>query len=390
MKKTLLIVTTFDYNGTRWGRNFPLASAFVRNGFDVTMLVTERRRSLKPYVVRDCEGVKVICFNAILPARIRKLPIGIFTTSFFVRMIYVLFHKFDYVYSDCGETPCSGWPCFLGKKLYKSKYLSEYGDLLGKGGYYDLKSKLYKIFFGPYFLWAIHFFRTSADYVIVLSNVMKQHVNDEMGIKDEKVILVPGGSIPEKIQYTEPDDLDGRPLYLTYIGVDDYEIRGILPLLNVIRNKYSNRIKVKLYGKKLSYNIIDKYSLNDIIVEYGWIDVIEGQDNIRHTDAFLLMRENLLIGAMGWPNKLGDYLSYGRPVMISPYGDLCEFVDRYPEGFIVVNRNNEKEIDNLFESILHSQINLIEMGKYNRQLAENVISWDARIKVLIAAINRMN
>ena len=387
MKKKLLIVTTFDYEGTRWGRNFPLARAFVRNGFDVTMLVTERRRSLRPYVVRECEGVKVVCFNAILPFRIRKLPVGIFTTSFIVRIIYALFHKFDYVYSDCGETPCSGWPCLLNKKLYKSIYLSEYGDLLGKGGYYDLKSKFYKIFFGSYFLWAVNYFRTSADYVIVLSNVMAQYVKDEMGIEDKRVILLPGGSLPDKIRYVEPDDLSGRPLYLTYIGVDDYEIRGILPVLNVIRNKYLGKIKVRLYGKKLSDNIIDQYSLNDIIIECGWVDVIKGQDDIRRTDIFLLMRENLLIGAMGWPNKLGDYLSYGRPVMISPYGDLCEFVDEYPNGFIVVDRNDEKEIENVLESALNSLKNLINMGKYCRQIAENVISWDARMKKMMAAID---
>lgn len=387
-RKRLLLVTTFDFEGIRWGRNFPLARAFVRNGFDVTMLVTERRKSLKPYIIRECEGVKVVCFNAILPFRIRKLPIGIFTTSFVVRMIYALFHKFDYVYSDCGETPCSGWPCLLNKKLYKSKYLSEYGDLLGKGGYYDLKSKLYQIIFGPYFLWAIQFFRTSADYVIVLSKVMGQYVQNEMGIREEKIILVPGGSLPEKILYTKPDDLNGRPLYLTYIGVDDYEIRGILPVLNVIRKNYSDTIKIRLYGRKLSENIIEQYSLKDIIIECGWVDVIKGQQDIRQTDIFLLMRENLLIGAMGWPNKLGDYLSFGRPVLISPYGDLCEFVAEYPEGFIVVNRNDEKQIETVLKSVLNSHINLTDMGKCNREIAENVISWDARIRQLITAINR--
>ena len=382
MKKNLLIVTTFDYEGTRWGRNFPLARAFVRNGYDVTMLVTERRRSLKPYVIRECEGVKVVCFNAILPSRIRKLPIGIFSASFIVRMIYSLFHKFDYVYSDCGETPCSGWPCLLNKKLYKSIYMSEYGDLLGKGGYYDLKSKFYKIIFGHYFLWAIKYFRKSADYVIVLSKVMGQYVQEEMGVEEKKVLLVPGGSLSDKIQYHEPEDLNGRSLNITYIGVDDYEIKGILPVLNVIRKKYSDKIKVRLYGRKLSEKVIDQYSL-----KCGWVDVINGQEDIRKTDIFLLMRENLLIGAMGWPNKLGDYLSYGRPVMISPYGDLCEFVEEYPEGFIVVNRNDETDIEMALDAVLKSNVNLIEMGEYNRQIAENVISWDARMKKLVAAID---
>ena len=382
-RKKVLIVSTFDFEGPRWGRNFPLARAFERNGYDVTMLVTERRKSLKLYTVKECEGVKVICFNAILPFSIRKLPTGLFTLSFWMRLIYAMFHKFDIVYSDCGETPCSGWPCLVNKWIYSSKYLSEYGDLLGKGGYYDMKSKTFKMLFGAYFLWAITYFRKKADYTIVLSKVMGEYVEKEMGIAKEKIVLVPGGSLPEKIEYKLPEKSTGEPIYLGYIGVDDYEITGILPVLDAIRTKYSDKFKVRLFGRKLSQATIDKYSLKDIIIECGWVDVIKGQDEVRKCDIFMLMRENLLIGAMGWPNKLGDYLSYGRPVMISPYGDLVEFVDKHSDGFIVVDRNNNKDIEEKLAAIVNSNIDLVQKGAYNRIVAEKEISWDARIAKLI-------
>ncbi len=382
-RKKVLIVSTFDFEGPRWGRNFPLARAFERNGYDVTMLVTERRKSLKLYTVKECEGVKVICFNAILPFSIRKLPTGLFTLSFWMRLIYAMFHKFDIVYSDCGETPCAGWPCLVNKWIYGSKYLSEYGDLLGKGGYYDMKSKTFKMLFGAYFLWAITYFRKKADYTIVLSKVMGEYVEKEMGIAKEKIVLVPGGSLPEKIEYKLPEKSAGEPIYLGYIGVDDYEITGILPVLDAIRTKYSDKFKVRLFGRKLSQATIDKYSLKDIIIECGWVDVIKGQDEVRKCDIFMLMRENLLIGAMGWPNKLGDYLSYGRPVMISPYGDLVEFVDKHSDGFIVVDRNNNKDIEEKLAAIVNSNIDLVQKGAYNRIVAEKEISWDARIAKLI-------
>ena len=383
MRKKLLLVTTFDYEGTRWGRNYPLARAFVRNGFDVTMLVTEKRRSIKPYIVRDCEGVKVVCINAILPFRIRKLPVGLFTISFLIRMIYVLFHKFDYVYSDCGETPCAGWPCIINKMIYKSKYLSEYGDLLGKGGFYDLKSKLFKVLFGPYFLWSIKFFRQKADYVIVLSEMMRQYVISDMKIPDEKIALVPGGSLPDKIEYAPPISNINSPIYFGYIGVDDFEIQGALPLLKVLNNKYKGKFKIKLYGSKLSDRLVKENNLADIIVEEGWVDVISGQKRISTVDIFVLMKDKLETAVMGWPNKLGDYLTFGRPVMISPYGDLVEFVHDYPDGFIVVDRTDDADISKKIDAILAQKIDLVNMGKYNRSLAENVISWDVRIANLI-------
>lgn len=382
-KKKLLIVTSFDYEGTRWGRNFPLARAFVRNGFEVTMLVTEKRNSLKPYIVKYTEGVRVVCFNAILPSKIRQLPIGIFTTSFFSRLIYAVSHKFDVVYSDCGEMPCAGWPCLINKWIYKSKYLSEYGDLLGKGGFYDMKPKLYKLLFGFYYLWSIEYFRKKSDYVIVLSNIMGQYVNQVMGVTQERIILVPGGSITDKVEFILHEKDNNTPIYLGFIGSDDYEVRGMLPLLKIINQKYRGKFIVKLYGDKLSDTIIKENSLSESIIECGWIDVISGQDEIRKVDIFILMKENLGTAVMGWPNKLGDYLSYGRPIIITPYGDLCDFVTNNPEGFIVVDRNNEIDLERKLADILEGRIDLIEMSRKNRMIAENVISWDARIKKIV-------
>lgn len=386
--KKVLITTTYDFEGTRWGRNFPLARAFERNGYNVTMLVTERRKSLKLYTVKECEGVKVICFNAILSARTRQLPIALFTLSFWMRLIYAIFHKFDIVYSDCGETPCSGWPCLLNKWIYGSKYLSEYGDLLGRGGFYDMKPKTYKILFGIYYLWAITFFRKKADYTIVLSKVMGEYVVKEMGIPKEKVILVPGGSLPERIEYKQPVKQPGEPIYLGYIGVDDGEIKGILPVLRIINEKFKNKFIIKLFGSKLSDRIIKANSITDVIEEKGWVDVINGQEEVRKVDIFVLMKERLTTAVMGWPNKLGDYLTYGRPVMISPYGDLIEFVKEHPNGFIVVNRNNDKDIEEKLSAILNSDYDLQAMGAVNRELAETLISWDARIEKLLECINK--
>ena len=383
IRKKILIVSTFDFEGPRWGRNFPLARAFERNGYDVTMLVTERRKSLKLYTVKECEGVKVICFNAILPFTIRKQPIGLFTLSFWMRLIYAMFHKFDIVYSDCGETPCAGWPCLVNKWLYGSKYMSEYGDLLGRGGFYDMKSKTFKILFGAYFLWSITYFRKKADYTIVLSKVMGEYVEKEMGIAKEKIILVPGGSLPEKIEYKLPEKRVGEPIYLGYIGVDDFEIRGMLPVFKIINKKFKGKFVAKLFGSKLSDRLVEEYSLKENIIECGWVDVIKGQEEIRTVDIFVLMKGKLETAVMGWPNKLGDSLSYGRPVMISPYGDLVEFVDKHSDGFIVVNRNNSKDIEEKLEAIVNSNIDLVQKGAYNRIVAEKEISWDARIAKLI-------
>ena len=68
---------------------------------------------------------------------------------------------------------------------------------------------------------------------------MGEYVEKEMGIAKEKIILVPGGSLPEKIEYKLPEKRVGEPIYLGYIGVDDFEIRGMLPVFKIINKKFN-------------------------------------------------------------------------------------------------------------------------------------------------------
>lgn len=386
-QKSILFISHTEFKGLRWGRTFPIAKAFSNNGYKSVLITTSKKKSLKLYHTYNLDNVKVYCLNSIIPFRYLKLPLSLFTLNFLFRLFYVIFHKFDYVFSDCGEVPLSGWPCKISQKIHNSIYISEYGDLLGKGGYYDQKSTLFKALLGKYFLWSVEYFRKTADYVVVLSNVMKEYVNKEMKIPYNKIRLMPGGSLSNEIKYQPLNPTSKSIINLGYIGIDNGEIKGILPILNCIKTYYPQDFKVQLFGRKLSDNIIQKYKIQDIIVENGWVDVIQGQDIIKNVDIFLLMRENLLIGAMGWPNKLGDYMSYGRPVIIAPYGDLIEFVKKHQQGFISVDPLNQEDLKEQLRKILAAPQKLVQMGDYNRNVAESEISWDARVAKFISEIN---
>ncbi len=382
--KSILFVSAINYEGNRWGRTFPLAKAFSANGFNTTLLVS-KNLGIRLFSKEYRNNVTIICFNSFFPL-LRKLPfIGIFTISFIFRLIYIFFKKYDYVYSDCGEIPCCGIPCRISQIIHKSIYLSEYSDLLGKNGYYDKKPKLFKITLGWYYLWSIKYFRKVANYVIVLSTPMKKYVAEEMNINQKKIILLPGGSSPEYIKYKQPNGTS-MPIKLGYIGVDNYEIEGILPLLKSIKEFKPNSFEVLLFGQKINPETINKLGINTIIKEYGWVDVVKGQETIKNCDIFILMRKDLLISCMGWPNKLGDYMSFGRPVLIDPYGDLNLFVKEHPHGFIVVDKNDNTNLKNTLSDILNNKYDLVKMGVYNREIAENEISWTKRVKTILSNI----
>jgi len=64
------------------------------------------------------------------------------------------------------------------------------------------------------------------------------------------------------------------------------------------------------------------------------------------------------------------------------YGDLSDFVSNYPNGFIIV-KNEVENINKSIDDIINNHYDLDEMGKNNRFIAENYISWNNKSKELL-------
>ena len=385
--KKILFVHYNIFEKRRWGRTFPLAKGAKQCGLDVTLLTISQTKGIGSKTV-VINGVKVLQHKDIIPTIFINKGFGLFSILF--RIFHVLTNKYDYVYIDCGEGINTGW---IGKiaQWRGSILISEWGDLLGKGGYYDNKPLFFKILYGWYYLWAEHYFRKSADYTAVLSSMMKNHALN-IGIPEEKIRIVPGGAITDIIQPSfKPKSIlgiDNNIITLGYIGIDEGELKDLLPLLTVLKKEpYKNKFKIVTFGSKLSQEILNKYGISDIIINYGWLNFYEDYSAAQCVDIYVLMKTtNIERSSMGWPNKLGDYMALGRPVLLNTYGDITDFVTKYPDGFIKITLN-ENEIAQQLDNIINNKYCLTEMGKSNRKIAEEVISWKARMSNLIQSIN---
>lgn len=387
MKKILFIHYGID-SQDRWGRTYPLAKGAVNYGLDVYLLTSDSHKGIK-WNKRQADGITIISCQDILPHKLIRKGFGLI--SLFLRVIFTLFHRFDYVYVDCGEGINAGWPAKIAQ--WKGAVLmSEWGDLLGKGGFYDSKPKWYKIIYGWYYLWAELYFRKSANYTVVLSSMMKKHAL-KRGIPEEKIIVVPGGAITDIIQYGYQEKkklgLNNDIIILGYIGIDQRgEIDDLKPLISVLNKEpFKRKFKLMTFGEKLSNETINKYHLSDIIINYGWLNFYKDYSMAQCVDIYVLMKTtNAERSSMGWPNKLGDYMALGRPVLLNLYGDIEEFVNRNPEGFITIDQS-ENTIEKQLKKIADGIYPLQSMGETNRFIAEKAISWNARFAKLMNDIN---
>jgi len=380
----ILISHASVYKKAGWCRIFPLAVGLAKNGNQVTIITTNPHFSIfiNRIVLND---VNIIIFPEIVPSRISRLGFGFL--SLILKVLYVLFNRYDVVHSDNGHRPLAGIPCRVHKKLFGSIYVSEWYDWYGKGGQYDNKKKLFKILLGRYELKNEIKDKQVADGVVVLSEILRART-EQFKPKD-KIIKILGGADVSSIPFLYDNSLlktkyniSKDTLTFGYINSYSYRLAEFLPLINIItRYKLSSKIKILVFGKsdslikQLPENIINK------IVFFGWIDFSKDFEKLQIVDVFFLFKEEILGNKAGWPNCIGDYLACGRPVLITPVGEVVDFVKKYPFAFFVCTKD-ENDIYDKIQYISDNIPQIRDKGTAIRKLAEETVSWGKKSKEL--------
>jgi glycosyltransferase involved in cell wall biosynthesis len=373
----ILISHAGVYKKAGWGRIFPLAVGLANNKNSVTIITTNPHFSIiiRRMVIND---VNIIIFPEIVPARISGMGFGLL--SLILKVLHVLLNKYDIVHSDNGHRPLSGIPCRLHKRIFNSVYVAEWYDWNGKGGQYDSKRKIFKIVLGWYELKYEIRDKEIADGVVVLSEMLRSRA-EQLKPKD-RIVKIHGGadvsSIPflyDNSQLKTKFNISNDTLTFGYINAKNNSINEISPLLDAIR-KYEIKPKVKILifgdGSKILETVSD--DLRENIVLFGWIDFVKDFEKLQCVDVFILFKEDSLVNISGWPNCIGDYLACGRPTLLNPVGEVVDFVNKYPFGFILSSKN----VDDVYSKMIYISDNLSllrEKGKAIRNLAEEVVSW---------------
>lgn len=380
----ILISHTGLYKKAGWGRIFPLAVGLVKHGHSVTILTTNQDFSLFPKrIITD--KVNIIIFPEIIPYRVSQLGFGFL--SHILKLIHVLFHKYDVVQSDNGHRPLSGVPCRIHKKLYASVYIAEWYDWYGKGGQYDTKKKLFKLLLGWYELKYEIKDKKIADGVVVLSEILRTRA--EQFKSADRIVKIHGGADVLRIPFIK-DNSNLKPKYgmsadtLTfgYITSNSYNMAEFSPLINAI-SMLDRTIKTKILIFGESSSIAEKLSPDvlELFMFMGWIDFEKDYEKLQCVDVFFLFKEVSLGNKAGWPNCIGDYLACGRHVILNPVGEPENFVKKYPFAFFETTRE-PKDILKTIEHFIGNREIFEESRTQIRELAEQKVSWEAKSRQL--------
>lgn len=377
-----------DANG--FTRNINLFSELVKFGNEIEFLTTQKKGFKFPYSTEYRSGVKITAFPEIFPSRFRKG--GISPLSTFLKIIYVLFKKTDVIYSDTGHRPNSGWPCFVSRFIHKSLYLSDWWEHYSAGGIYDELPRFNKFTIGRFDNLFEITNRRSADGCIVISRQLRERAIQN-GIPESNILLLNTGADTSKIPFFDVNSnkrkfgIDPEAFVIGIIGVNREEIQNNIYLIEGVKelNKLGRKTVLLTTGN-LNNELLESSEIKDNWVHFEWIPYEEFAVVISCVDLFALVQVDSLRNKSRFPNKFGDYLSAGRPIITNAVGDLKFYAEKNPEFFYVTKYDKDLVFNKIIQAYIEwkeKKINYLAI----RKLAETN-SWYNRAEILNEFIKR--
>ena len=333
-------------------------------------------------------NLRCYAFPEVVSANLAEGGYGLLSLG--LKLILMSPRHFDVAHADVGHRPSSGWPCRLNRWLRGAVFVSEWWDNYGPEGQLAHRQSPRTVAgraLQRHEVWSEIEIRKHADGVVVLSEAGRQRALG-IGISAERLAIIHGGAETQHITYREsgPRSIPGLSadsLVFGFIGMTPGDLDDLSPFFRAFTSlQGSLRLKLVTCGNPLSTPARAATGIGDSLVELGWINYRDEAHKLWDVDVFVLVKEDNIKNCAGWPNKLGDYLAFGRPVLANPYGDVAAFMDRYPNGFYRVQRSAEA-IRSAIRSIHQDGVDRRRaMGRLNRELAERVVSWNAKAREL--------
>lgn len=377
-----ILLTHFSfYRKNGWGRIFEEAKGLAALGHSVTLMCGNESFGCF-YKSHIEQSVKIVSFFDMFPRKYGNTGYGFI--SVLLKCIYVIFHKYEICHSD-SHRPNAYIPCKVSRFFYKSKVFIEWWDDFEEKAIAKCDKKLFSIFLKKCEINTEVSTKKNADGVIVLSSLLAGRAN-AVGIDENRVCMVYGGCNTDKLNYNPFTEnykitmgIPSQLLTFGFIGNGDGEFDDLEFFLKaLVKIKHHLNIKFLNFGKPFVKTIQRMPELKDLIVECGWVDYYADSSSLSAVDVFVLIKKENIINSSGWPNKFGDYMAIGRPILVNPYGEVEVFAQKWRPA-LIETKNDIESIAKTITDICSDMYNLRLMGEVNRGVAEKN-SWMEKAK----------
>jgi glycosyltransferase involved in cell wall biosynthesis len=363
-----------------------MGANLVKRGHQVTLLMVSPNEHWRTSEY-DWDGVRAIESPNLSFGRLR-FGWDLWNTS--ARLLFLNKEQPNYDLIHCFETrPATIYPALWYSHKHQLPLITDWNDWFGRHGLIDINR--------PRWYHAFHFesmetyyeehFRANASGLTVISSALFERAV-QLGVNPEKICHIPGGTFLSWFKLRSKEECRqrmGYPLGIPILGFSssdshlDMEI--VMSALAIVARKYP-AIKLIVTGKarKSVYDLVKKHQVQGQVCFVGYVSFEELPWYLGCADAFLLPMADLPYNRGRWPNKMGEYMSLGRPTVANPVGDIKALFETYPVGHLA-SWNPEDFAQKILHLIENPKLSEA-YGKIARQVAETDYDWRILIEKL--------
>lgn len=184
------------------------------------------------------------------------------------------------------------------------------------------------------------------DHIFVISNALKYFFDAHVKLYNRKIPVSILNMMVEPDRYScSCSSIDSKYKDIVYVGTMYGDKDGVYYLLEAFLKIYNDYPDCRLIiigdntrtsrMQKVS-DILSKIQYSDRIIFTGQLDRKSVIEKINSAYCLVLARPNNIQAKYGFPTKLGEYLSTGKPVIVTSVGDIPLFLKDGENAFLAI------------------------------------------------------
>jgi glycosyltransferase involved in cell wall biosynthesis len=290
------------------------------------------------------------------------------------RQDYDLVHAFD-------SRPAVIHPALAYRRHRRVPLVMDWADWWGRGGVTaERKNPLLRHGFTALETFYEEHFRGRADHTTTISAALARRAA-ALGIPKRQITQIRGGADLDRFkpqglaQARASLGLPAEVPLLTFAGFVHYDLDLVLNSFLIVRRAVPTA-RLMLCGPDSQITRTWKHEHPEAapaLIESGVVPINLMPTHLAASDILLLPLRDSIANRGRWPNKLGEYLAMGRPVVANPTGEVGELLQRTGAG--VLAGAEPEAFGSAVAEMLMDPERRAELGGRARQVAEDELDY---------------
>jgi glycosyltransferase involved in cell wall biosynthesis len=369
--RIVMLVHNTIARGT-FNRAHSLGRHLVARGHEVTLLAGASVRARRQR--RNLNGVEVVEAFDPLPGRARESGLSPFDLA--SRMRYLRGKRYDLVHCF-DHRPTVSLPALFFARRRQIPCIFDWADLWGLEGIASQRGLFSRAFLGSVDQFLEDRVRHRADALTVINTKLRDRARQRFHMP---IHLLPVGANSDVIQPLSKREMRRRfglpenAAIALHAGLSPYDAAYLANSFVELVRRHPGAMLV-IAGRRFPVldRIIAEAGFSFKLVRLGMLDREALAAAMACADVLLLPYTKRIVNLYRYPNKLGDYLSAGRPIVTNDTGDLGRLVAEERVGLVVPDTPEAfaLAVKKLFDDTALAD----ELGRRGRALAETKLDW---------------